>query len=60
MKEIEAYMNEQTIRLCLAVIKTLDESIAKCEEDLSNYKNEKKQWKKRLKIAKSRNYLQRK
>ena len=53
-------MNEQTIRLCLAVIKTLNESIAKCEEDLSNYKNEKKQWKKRLKIAKSRNYLQRK
>ena len=36
-------MNEQAVKLCLAVIKTLDESIAKCKEDLSNYKNEKKQ-----------------
>lgn len=50
-------MNEQAVRLCLAVIKTLDESIAKCEEDLVNYKEEKKQWKKRLKIARSRNHL---
>lgn len=53
-------MNEQAVQLCLAVIKTLDESIAKCEEDLYNYKQEKKQWKKRLKISKSRNHLQKK
>lgn len=53
-------MNEQAIKLCLAVIETLNESIAKCEEDLYNYKEEKKQWKKRLQIARSRNHLKKK
>ena len=53
-------MNQQAVKLYHAVIETLNESIAKCEEDLYNYKEEKKQWKKRLKIAKSRNHLQKK
>ena len=53
-------MNEQAVKLCLAVIKTLDESIAKCEGRIAVYKEEKKEWKRRLKIAKSRNHLKKK